>query len=92
MGHPGVLRRPTEHLVLWVSAPDSRHSRNIAEQPTIAIPPSTLTLRLAARRRSTSKPRPHGSNPNHQNRSGHSHISRIQGVNPALASRSRPAG
>ena len=37
MGHPGVLRRPTEHLVLWVSAPDSRHSRNIAEQPTIAI-------------------------------------------------------
>ena len=26
-----------EHLVYWVSAPDSRHSRNIAEQPTVAI-------------------------------------------------------
>ena len=26
-----------QRLVLWVSAPDSRHSRNIAEQPTVAI-------------------------------------------------------
>jgi nitroimidazol reductase NimA-like FMN-containing flavoprotein (pyridoxamine 5'-phosphate oxidase superfamily) len=26
-----------EHLFLWVSAPDSRHSRNIAERPTVAM-------------------------------------------------------
>jgi uncharacterized protein YhbP (UPF0306 family) len=26
-----------EHRVLWVSSPDSRHSRNIAARPTVAI-------------------------------------------------------
>lgn len=26
-----------EHRVLWVSSPDSRHSRNIAARPTVAV-------------------------------------------------------
>lgn len=34
---PIFFSAPSEHQLLWVSSPDSRHSRNIASRPEVAI-------------------------------------------------------
>jgi hypothetical protein len=37
VGHAVFYVADGEHRVLWVSSPDSRHSRNITARPTVAI-------------------------------------------------------